>query len=379
IQRRENDLVLGTFGRGFYILDDYSPLRGLNKEKLEEEAILFPVKDPWMFVERYPIGLRSKGHLGSSYFVTPNPEMGAVFTYYLKEEIQTLKAQRQAREAKAHENNQRVFYPPMDSLRMEDHQEDPYLLLTIEDARGRVIRHLKTGTGKGLKQIVWDLTTATPAPVGNRYTPGPDVLFGSAETGHLVAPGRYKVSLSKVVDGVITPLSGPQSFLVKQLEQGSLPTNMEANVTFLEQVSTLRKAASAATDILGNLEHRIGLIETAVVDMPAKGAEVLRQAAAIKDDLLALNIRLNGDGTAASRQFEVPPSINDRIGGIQGALWAVTTPVPKTYGDSYVIARKQFTALMADLKKADESVRQLEGVLEQQGAPYTPGRWPEKW
>ena len=262
---------------------------------------------------------------------------------------------------------------------MEDHQEDPYLLLTIEDARGRVIRHLKTGTGKGLKQIVWDLTTATPAPVGNRYTPGPDVLFGSAETGHLVAPGRYKVSLSKVVDGVITPLSGPQSFLVKQLEQGSLPTNMEANVTFLEQVSTLRKAASAATDILGNLEHRIGLIETAVVDMPAKGAEVLRQAAAIKDDLLALNIRLNGDGTAASRQFEVPPSINDRIGGIQGALWAVTTPVPKTYGDSYVIARKQFTALMADLKKADESVRQLEGVLEQQGAPYTPGRWPEKW
>ncbi|MEZ5031215.1 MAG: glycosyl hydrolase [Saprospiraceae bacterium] len=379
IQRRENDLVLGTFGRGFYILDDYSPLRGLNKEKLEEEAILFPVKDPWMFVERYPIGLRSKGHLGSSYFVTPNPEMGAVFTYYLKEEIQTLKAQRQAREAKAYENNQRVFYPPMDSLRMEDHQEDPYLLLTIEDARGRVIRHLKTGTGKGLKRIVWDLTTATPAPVGNRYTPGPDVLFGSAETGHLVAPGRYKVSLSKVVDGVITPLSGPQSFLVKQLEQGSLPTNMEANVTFLEQVSTLRKAASAATDILGNLEHRIGLIEAAVVDMPANGAEVLRQAASIKNDLVALNIRLNGDGTVASRQFEVPPSINDRIGGIQGALWAVTSPVPKTYGDSYVIARKQFTALMADLKKADESVRQLEGVLEQQGAPYTPGRWPEKW
>ena len=44
IQKRENDLVLGTFGRGFYILDDYSPLRKLTKESLEEDAKIFPIK-----------------------------------------------------------------------------------------------------------------------------------------------------------------------------------------------------------------------------------------------------------------------------------------------------------------------------------------------
>jgi hypothetical protein len=42
IQRRENDLVLGTFGRGFYVLDDYSPLRNLKKETFDKEAQCFP-------------------------------------------------------------------------------------------------------------------------------------------------------------------------------------------------------------------------------------------------------------------------------------------------------------------------------------------------
>lgn len=379
IQRRENDLVLGTFGRSFYILDDYSPLRGLNKQKLEEEAILFPVKDPWLFVERYPIGLRSKGHLGSSYFVTPNPEMGAVFSYYLKDEINTLKTIRQEREAKAIKENRNVYYPPMDSLRLEDNQEDPYLLFTVQNANGQVVRHLKTGTGKGLKRIVWDLRATNPAPVAGRYTPGPDVLFGSAETGHLVAPGEYSVSLSKVVDGVVTPLGGPQSFTVKQLEQSSLPTDMSATVTFLEKVSTLRKASGAASDILQDLKNRVDQIESAVIDMPAKGADILKQAADIRMGLVDLDLQLNGDRSAARRQFETSPSINDRIGGIQGALWSVTSKVPKTYSDSYEIAHKQFTAFIADLKKANESVEKLERSLERNGAPYTPGRWPEKW
>lgn len=379
IQRRENDLVLGTFGRGFYILDDYSPLRGMNKQKLEEKALLFPVKDPWMYVERYPIGLRSKGHLGSSYFVTPNPEPGAVFTWYLKDEIKTLKADRQAREADAYKEKKAVYYPSMDSLRLEDNQTDPYLLFTISDRKGNVIRHLKAGTSAGLQRVVWDMTTAIAAPVGNRYVPGPDVLFGTEETGHLVAPGEYQVTLSQVVDGQITSLSGPQSFTVKLLEQSSLPTDMAATAAFLEKVSTLRKAASAASDILSNLQSRIGMIESAITDMPAQPGDILSKAATIRKDLIRLNIRLNGDGTAASRQFEVAPAINDRVFGIQGALWPSTAQVPKTYTDSYQIAHSQFSALMKDLKAVDASIKTIESVLEQRGAPYTPGRWPDKW
>ena len=45
IQRRENDVALATFGRGFYIVDDYSPLQVVTVEDLDRRAHVFPIKD----------------------------------------------------------------------------------------------------------------------------------------------------------------------------------------------------------------------------------------------------------------------------------------------------------------------------------------------
>jgi photosystem II stability/assembly factor-like uncharacterized protein len=91
IQRRENDLVLATFGRGFRVLDDYTPLRQISETALEQEALLFPVKDALMYVEQLPLGLRGKSFQGASFYTAENPPFGAVFTYYLKEGIKTQK------------------------------------------------------------------------------------------------------------------------------------------------------------------------------------------------------------------------------------------------------------------------------------------------
>ncbi len=49
VQKRENDLVLATFGRGFYVLDDYSALRDITPATLNEEARLFPLRDALLF------------------------------------------------------------------------------------------------------------------------------------------------------------------------------------------------------------------------------------------------------------------------------------------------------------------------------------------
>ncbi|WP_309646910.1 hypothetical protein, partial [Nocardioides sp.] len=98
IQKRENDLVLATFGRGFYILDDYTPLRYIKKDDLAKPATIFPIKDGLMFVESSPLGIRGKGFLGESHFMTPNPQVGAVFTYYVKDDIKTAKEKRQEME-----------------------------------------------------------------------------------------------------------------------------------------------------------------------------------------------------------------------------------------------------------------------------------------
>jgi len=377
IQRRENDLVLATFGRGFYVLDDYSLLRNLKKDDLDKPAIIFPVKESLMFIERFPLGLRDKGHLGSSYFSTPNPSVGAVFSYYLKDDIKTLKQKRADAEKAKYEKKQKVFYPSMDSLRMEDQQPEPYLLFTIKDEAGSVVRHLKAPAKKGLQRLVWDFRYGSPAPVNNRFTPAPDQLFGGAEEGHLAMPGQYTVMLSKYEDGVVTELVAPVKFSCKLLDQSSIPTDMSANVAFYKQVTKIRKAVSAAGDLMNNMDQRVRNINLAVQDMPAPAKSFLEKSYAITKQLQDLRMRMNGDQTRGRRDFETIPAINERVSGIEGSVWSSTAPIPKTYKDSYDIAAKQFTVVLEDLKETHSSIEQLEKELELNSAPYTPGRWPE--
>nr|WP_294990693.1 hypothetical protein [uncultured Sediminibacterium sp.] len=377
IQRRENDLVLATFGRGFYILDDYSVLRSFKKESLTKDAAIFPVKESLMYIERLPLGLRDKGHLGSSYFSTPNPQVGAVFTYYIKEDSKKLKEIRAAREKEKTEKGEKVYYPDIDSLRLEDNQPDPYLLFTIRDKAGDIVRHLKAPAKKGLQKIVWDFRYATPAPVIGRRTPAPDELFGREELGHLAMPGEYTVSLSRFENGLLTEIAGPVSFTCKLLQQSSLPVNMEDNVAFYKQVSSLRKATSAATDIYGDMRSRISNILAAAQDIPASPKSIIEKAYILTNKLNEIGIQLNGDATKSRREFETPPSINARVGNVENGVWNSTSAITTTYRNDYAIASKGLTVVIAAMRKLDEEIVALEKQLELNKAPYTPGRWPE--
>jgi photosystem II stability/assembly factor-like uncharacterized protein len=379
IQRRENDLVLGTFGRGFYILDDYTPLRHIKKEDLEKDALFAPIKDAWMYIPRYPLGLRDKGHMGSSYFNTPNPEMGVVFTYYLKDDINKLKAIRKEKEKAAYEKKDPVYYPSIDSLRLEDTQVDPYLLFTILDSKDNVIRHIKTSATKGLHRMTWDIRYAPADPVNGRYTPEPDQLFGSAPQGHLVAPGTYQVALSKYQDGILTKIAGPVSFQTKLLNQSSLPTkDLAGNVDFFRKVSDMSKDLSATNDLLGEIENRLKNAELAIMDMPATANDLLSKVHEIRKAVIPVKLKLNGDDTRARREFETKPSINDRVYGIIGSVWSTTSEVPDTYKSSFAIAEKQYKEVFPVIRDLDVKVSEIEAMLNKNKAPYTPGRWPDK-
>jgi hypothetical protein len=379
IQRRENDLVLGTFGRGFYILDDYTPLRSIKKDDLNKEALIAPVKDALMFIPRLPLGLRDKGHLGSSYFSSPNPEVGSVITYYLKDDIKKLKAIRKEKEKKNYEQNVAVYYPSLDSLRIEDTQADPYLLFTITDAQGHVVRHLKESASKGLHRMTWDLRYAPADPVEGRHTPAPDQLFGSGPQGHLVNPGMYQVSMSRVFDGKIEQLVGPVSFNVKLLNQSSLPAkDMAVNVAFYKKVSDLSKELSATNDLLDQIESRIKNAELAIIDMPAPASDLLKGIYDIKKTIEPIKTKLNGDRTLGSREFETKSSINDRLYGIMYSVWNNTSDVPKTFMDDYDIAERQYREVFALIKNLDTQIGVIEAQLNKNKAPYTPGRWPDK-
>ena len=378
IQRRENDLVLGTFGRGFYILDDYSPLRNLTAATFETAAQIFPVKDAWMFIPSLPLGLRDKGHLGSNYFATPNPPVGAVFTYWLKEDVKTLKAKRHDAEKAAVEKKEKISYPALEDLRKEDEQPEPYLLFTISDASGEVVRHIKTPATKGLKRIVWDFRHNTPAPVLGRFTPAPDQLFGDAEKGHLALPGQYSVTLSKYEDGVLTQIAGPMQFAAKSLNNATLPaTDPQAYLDFCKKVSRLRKAVSAANNIRAELNGKLGHIQSAMHDMPAPPQDLLKKSYELTRRMNAVQTQLNGDATLARREFETPPSLSGRVSMVEDGMWNTTSAPTETYQENYRIAAKQFGPLLAELKAIAQEIEGIERQLELKGAPATPGRWPD--
>ena len=101
IQAREGDLVIATFGRGFYVLDDITPLRQMKAESTEQAAAVFPVKDALLYVERHPLGEPKKGFQGDAFYTAENPPYGAVFTAYMKEKIKTKKEKRQEAEKDA--------------------------------------------------------------------------------------------------------------------------------------------------------------------------------------------------------------------------------------------------------------------------------------
>jgi photosystem II stability/assembly factor-like uncharacterized protein len=377
IQKRENDLVLATFGRGFYLLEDYAVLRNLTKEMLEKPAVLFPVKDAWMYVQSTPLGVRGKGFQGESFFTTPNPKPAAVFTYYLKEDIKTIKEKRQAADVEKSKKGEALSYPSIDSLRLEDQQPAPHLLFTITDEAGNVVRRIKTDAKKGLKRISWDFRTAPFGPVD--LTPFDESnVFASPDLGYMALPGDYKVSISKFEDGQYTELATPAPFKTIALNAATLPaTDKKALDEFCKKTGELARVTAAADQYRGELVNKMRYIKQALIETAKLPLDVSTTITAIDQKLYKINQQLNGDATLARREFETAPSVNGRIGYIIGSLWSTTAAPTQTQISGYEIAAKAFTPLYQELKATGEEVKKLEDLLEKSGAPATPGRLPD--
>lgn len=377
IQKRENDLVLGTFGRGFYVLDDYSPLRAITKEDSALTAKIYPIKDSWMYVPSVPLGVRGKGFQGEGFYTAANPKLGAVFSYYLRDDIKTIKEKRREREKEKIKNKEAVYYPTADSLRMEDEQAAPHILFTITDASGNVVRKLKAAAKKGLHRIVWDFRYAPFGPI-DLSSFDESFVFNAQETGYMAIPGTYRVSLSKFEDGVYTDLGVQESFKIQALNQSSLPAaDKKAVDDFCKKVAELRRVTGATDAYRSELQEKLKYIKRAVIDAPALPITISKSISELETRMNAVNLQLNGNGSLARREFETLPSINSRIGTIVGGLWSTTVAPSETYLQSYQLALTEFNAVYKEIKSIDSAMTQLEQKLEMHAVPFTPGRLPE--
>ena len=373
IQKRENDLVLASFGRGFYILDDYSSLRNVSEKELEEEAIIFPVKDALMYIEAKPMGGSGKASRGESFYTAPNPEFGATFTYYLKNSIKTKQDLRREEEKELIKKNKNVPFPDYKNLKDELTEEDPYLLFTVSDDAGEVVRRLKAKATAGVNRITWDLRYPSSDPV----TKGIE-KFDNESSGFPTVPGTYSVSLSKVVDGEITELTQPVKFNTVLLNNSIVSENDRIELSkFNKQVASISRAVNGTQKFIDELDDRVSKIRLALKTTSQANEQMFSDAKNIKIRLNEINRRLSGDKTLSAINVTAPPSIAGRIGDIIWGIWNTSSAPTKTQIESYKIAGEEFKPLLTELKNLVENdLRKLESKMESIGAPWTPGRIP---
>ncbi len=378
IQRRENDLVVGTFGRGIYILDDYTALRDVSDELLAKEAHVFPVKSALRFIQRTRLGDWSgRGSQGASYFAAPNPPFGAVFTYYLKDKLMSRKERRQKAEKKLIKAGKSVSYPTWDALRAEDEEHEPQILLIVRDDADEIVRRIEGSRDKGMHKANWDLRF--PASTPTQLKPPQDrPPWLTGPTGPIALPGTYTVTLAKHVDGVVTDLTDPVTFNVVPLDLGTFPEDdREAVLAFRQDVAELRRAVRGALAAAGEAGDRIAHLRKAIMDTPDARHELLTEADQLQKDLTALLTKLRGDQTIGNRSEPTPRTIRERVEDIVDSQWYATTPPTQTQRDEYRYAGEEFTGVLAELRSLIEGrLQQLENNLEAAGAPWTPGRLP---
>lgn len=376
IQKRESDLVVSTFGRGVYILDDYSPLRNLSSETLQKQALIFPVKDALMFIPADPFGFKGKAFLGASFYTAPNPEVGAVFTYYLKDEFKSLKEMRRETEKEKQKKNEDVEFPSYDRLKKEAEEIESYLIFTIVDEEGNVVRKLKTNASKGVNRIVWDFRYNVFTPIS--LEPFDDsVPWIEPDKGYMVMPGKYNVSLGKFEGGNITELVPAQEFICKPLNNVSLPAEDKLALdNFNIMVAELTRTISGADAFRKELVKKLAYLKKAVIESADVPVEMYNNILSIELKLGELNKILNGDPLRAKYDGASPTSIKDRVDLITSALWSTTAAPTTTFIKSYDAAAAKCGELLLSLKSIDNEIESIESLLEKHGAPYTPGRFP---
>ena len=375
IQKRENDLVGATFGRGFYVLDDYTPLRQVTAKLLENETVLFPVRDARWYVPKRPLGCDKSGcksSQGAAYFQAPNPPFGATFTYYLADQIRTRHEQRLKREKPLQEAGEDTPYPGWAELITEGLEDDPAIVLTVKNASDEIIRHIEGPVTAGFHRVAWDLRY----PSSNPWMPKAKRQESRSDpVGVLVEPGTYTVHLNRRVDGKLQELNQAQSFKVNSIRQPTLQKETQnQRVAFSRRVDELKRVVSGSVAAIDELVASIDAIKESIIQSTAD-ATLYESAVSISQRAQRLRDRLTIN-QARERMSDLGPVPIDHRLGVAGYGMRISAYGPtENHARSLEIANEEFLEVRPALDRLiDEEFQALKEKLDSAGVPWTPGR-----
>lgn len=370
IQRRENDLVGASFGRGFFVFDDYSVLREVSEERLKQEGSLYSTRKAWWYIPRSDLDFDSfKGSQGDSHYVAPNPAFGATFTYHLSDGLKTMAETRRAAEASLEAAGKDVDFPDWNVVGQEAVQSPPAVFVLVKDADGNVVRRVEGPTEKGFQRITWDL----------RYPAPEAIVVGQGESdespqGMMAAPGSYSASLYKRMDGQVSLLDGPIDFDVERLYPGALSGAPETEVAaFWRAWEDASREASALSLQLAGAVKRVQAMSEALAHSRADAGGLDTRIHQLKESFQALDAQLNGNPAKREVGEKTRTTVSQRLSAVERTIYRSLYGPTETSKDGLKLAIKSTESIRSRLEDGLAELNEVGAAVVAAGGPYVEG------
>ena len=337
IHEGEDDLVAASFGRGFYIVDDYSPIREYSRQIEGKPTHLFSVKSTYQYIVAAP----EKTATGHNFFTSPNPPYGVKLSYYLGNSVLSKFEERQNEESKKFNRGETIDYPSAEKLEDEAKEKSPKIYLTISDSEGKVVRRISTNKNRGYHEKYWDLRTYSQRNIDdeNNYS------------GPLVPPGKYSVHIEKFENDKLEKLTDAYSFDIIQIGSKSSQEDREKLYDFQLNFDEL---VTLVNELVNELDQAIeeidGEINKSLNSSSDSNLESLNRK---KGDLMDLKMILTG--TRSLNYADVfsgsPPSVQRRLGNMSWELYNTTSKPTKTHEMTYKISKEKYDEVLRSFRE----------------------------
>ena len=366
IQKRENDLVAASFGRGFYVLDDYSALREMTAENLKRKGKLFAPRTAKWYVPRSNVG-----NTGADYFFSKNPTFGAVFTYHLSDDFSTKKEARKKREKELNKKKLNVPFPGWDALDLEKDEKGAKVLLTIQDPQGNIIKKISAKAKKGSNRIAWDLKHFNPFSIPENGK----IKKGGYNSGALAIPQAYTATLYLEDNGVVNQLDKPIVFDVKPIREGVLQgVSHQEYDEYRNNLSALIKKLDVLEDVLERSEEKLMALKTALNNSNIAPGPINKEIQALQKEAIAIKKSVEGSPSKDEIGERTPPSIQTHLRVAYRGMMSTYGPTP-LHQKSMALGKKMTLEIEAKIiSLQNDKIKPLEQKLKTLGAPYIQGQ-----
>ena len=369
IQKRENDLVGASFGRGFFVLDDYSALREMTSDNLSKEGKLFNTRDALWYLPKSTIG-----NTGGDYYFAQNPDFGAVFTYHLSKSYPSMKSDRKKVEREMIKKGQQIPGIDWDAIEKEGREETTKIYVVVKDLNGNIINKISAPKSKGLNRVAWNLRHSSATAIN------PDRLPRSGRggrgwynSGQLASPGSYTATLVKEDEGVSIELDDPITFNVVDLERGTLQgMSYEEYNTHAENLISVQNRQSVLTDNMNETMNMVKAMRVSLSRSKSVNNELSKRLFDIEEQLNQLSKKIYGNSAKSEVGVKNDPTVSSYIGNAYRGLTSTYGPTGQ-HKQSLNIANSMLDKLYVELDAISGNLPNLKVELDKMSAPLIIG------